>query len=258
MASTIKNTFVVWHALFLREALDRFFGGRAAWAWLAIEPASHLVMMGLIFSVLKKLLPGNVDIFMWICIGMLGFFLFRRTAVQTLHAVDCNKVFFAFRQVRPFDAALARGSVEAFSIFFVGIALIIPMAFFGKQVIPNDPLRLLLAMSGLWFLGLGYGMITSVIQRLVQESGHIFQLIMMPLYIMSGVIMPLVFIPQPYRDWLMLNPVAHGLELCRDAFFEHYIMIPGASFSYLFLWGMIFFFIGLILYKLFETRLVMR
>lgn len=258
MASAIKNTFTVWHALFLREVLDRFFGSRAGWAWLVIEPASHMLVMGTIYTIWRRGMLGNIDTFLWICVGMLAFFLFRRSAVQTQHAVDCNKAFFAFRQVRPFDAALARSSVEGFSMFFVSLAILIPLAFWNKPIIPRDPLLFMICMGGLWLLGLGYGMFTSVIQRLVPETSHIFTILFMPLYFLSGAIMPITIIPMPYQKWIMYNPIAHGVELCRYAFLDYYRIIPNTSLPYLFLWDLILLFMGMILYKLFETRLVMR
>lgn len=52
------------------------------------------------------------------------------------------------------------------------------------------------------------------------DSGHIFQILMMPLYLISGVIMPVSFVPMPYRDWLLWNPLVHGLELVRLGFFK--------------------------------------
>ena len=118
MNGPFTNTIYVWQALFLREALDRFFGSRAAWAWLLVEPAMHIGFISLIWGMMRKNSMGGINVSMWIILGMLSFFLFRRTAVQTLHALDCNKAFFAFRQVRPFDVALMRAIVEAFSMFF--------------------------------------------------------------------------------------------------------------------------------------------
>lgn len=258
MASPIQNTLTVWHALFLREALDRFFGTRAGWAWLIIEPAVHLLIMGYYFSLLRGAFCGNVDIFLWICVGMLAFFLFRRTAVQVQHAVDCNKAFFAFRQVRPLDAAVARALVEAFSMFFVSLALLITLGFFGKQFLPSDPLLLLIVLGGIWVFGLGYGLITSTFQRLVPETGHIFSILFMPLYVLSGAIIPLNRIPMPYRDWLMYNPLAHAIEIVRLAFFNHYPVVEGVSLAYFFKSILILAIIGLVLYKLFETQLLRR
>lgn len=258
MLSPIKNTLTVWNALFLREALDRFFGSRAAWVWLIFEPALHLVVIASIRAAITRSLLCNVDVFVWICVGLLAFFLFRRTAIQVQHAVDCNKAFFAFRQVRPFDAAISRGLVEAFSMFIVSLILLIPLAFFDKQVIPNDPFLLIVAMGSLWLLGLGYGLITSTIQHLVPESSHVFGLLFTPLYFLSGAIIYIRIIPQPYREWLMYNPLAHALEIVRYSFIDHYPVIEGTSLAYVFKWVLLLAIIGLVFYKLLEKQLIRR
>ncbi len=174
--------------------------------------------------------------------------------MQTLHALDCNKAFFAFRQVRPFDVALVRASVEAFSMFFISLFILGAAAMLGLDVLPDDPLKALSALVGLWLFGLGYGLVTSVCMRLVPDSGHIFQILMMPLYLISGVIMPLIFIPVPYRDWMLWNPLVHGLELVRLGFFNTYHTLD-VSFSYLYSWVLGSIALGL-LYRGLETRLV--
>ena len=255
MHGPFVNTLTVWQALFLREALDRFFGSRAAWAWLLVEPSMHIAFMGGVWGMMRRNSMGGIDVSLWIILGMLSFFLFRRTAVQTLHALDCNKAFFAFRQVRPFDVALVRASVEAFSLFFVSWFILGVAAMLGLHVLPEKPLTALLALAGLWLFGLGYGLITSVGMRLVPDSGHIFQILMMPLYLISGVIMPLTFIPVPYRDWLLWNPLVHGLELVRLGFFSNYHTLD-VSFSYLYAWVLGSLALGMALYRGLETRLV--
>lgn len=257
MNGSFTNTIYVWQALFLREALDRFFGSRAAWAWLLVEPAMHIGFMSCVWGMMRKNSMGGINVGMWIILGMLSFFLFRRTSVQTLHALDCNKAFFAFRQVRPFDVALVRASVEAFSMFFISLFILGVAAMMGFDVLPDDPLKVLLALAGLWLFGLGYGLVTSVCMRLVPDSGHIFQILMMPLYLVSGVIMPLTFIPVPYRNWLLWNPLVHGLELVRLGFFSNYHTL-NVSFDYLYSWVLGSLALGLILYRGLETRLVMQ
>lgn len=257
MNGPLTTTMTVWQALFLREALDRFFGSRAAWAWLLVEPAMHIGFISAVWGMMRRNSMGGIDVSMWIILGMLSFFLFRRTSVQTLHALDCNKAFFAFRQVRPFDVALVRAGVEAFSMFFISLFILGAAAMMGLDVLPDDPLKALLALAGLWLFGLGYGLVTSVCMRLVPDSGHVFQILMMPLYLISGVIMPLTFIPAPYRDWLLWNPLVHGLELVRLGFFSNYHTLD-VNFSYLYAWVLGSIALGLLLYRGLETRLVMQ
>ena len=257
MNDYFTNTITVWKALFLREILDRFFGSRAGWAWLIIEPSIHIAFMGCVWRMFRRNYMGGIDITVWIILGMLSFFLFRRTAVQTLHAIDCNRSFFVFRQVRPFDVAIARASVEAFSMFFISLTILGIAGLIGLNVIPEDPLTALMSLVGLWLFGVGYGLVTSVGMRLVQDLGHIFQILMMPLYLISGVIVPISSIPQPYRDWLLWNPLIHGLELVRLGFFTNYHTVD-VSLSYLYICVLFSLALGMSLYRGFETKLVMQ
>lgn len=251
----VKNTLMVWKALFLKDALSRFFGSRGAWAWLLIEPCIHIGMMVFIFTVIRTKVIGGVDVQLWIMVGMIGFFLFRRTSVQGIHALDCNKAFFAFRQVRPFDTALTSAMVELFSIFWIFVILLIAFAFFGFDVIPYNALTVLFGALGLWFLGLGYGLVSSVCMRIVRDSGHLLQLVMMPMYFISGVIFPVNTIPEPYASYLTLNPVLHGVELMRKGYWPNYHTLD-VSFSYLYGAALILLVIGMGLYRSLETRLV--
>lgn len=251
----VKNTLMVWKALFLKDALSRFFGSRGAWAWMLIEPCIHILFMVFIFTVIRAKQVSGVDVASWLMVGFMGFFLFRRTGVQGIHALDCNKAFFAFRQVRPFDTALTCATVELFSMFWVTVLLVIIFAFIGYQVIPVDILRVLAGFFGLWFLGLGYGLISSVSMRIVRDSGHILQILMMPLMIISGVIIPVARIPEPYQSLLTLNPIVHGLESMRLGFWPYYHTVD-VSLWYLYGVDLVMIVVGMALYRALETRLV--
>ncbi len=123
---------------------------------------------------------------------------------------------------------------------------------------PVDALLVMQAVLGLWLFGIGYGLVASVLMELVPEMEHVLKILMLPLYLISGVIWPLASIPLPYRDMLMLNPIAHGLELLRLGFFPYYHAVPGLSMAYLFAWAVVSVFLGLMLYRRFAIQLVMR
>ena len=258
MPTSLNNTLSVWHALFLREALDRLFGVRAAWVWLIVEPAFHICFIAVVWGAMRKSTMGGVHTGLWIMLGMLSFFLFRRSAVQALHALDSNKAFFAFRQVRPFDVAFIRAGVEAFIMFFIATAMMILALLYGLDIVPANVLQVLSALFFLWVFGLGYGLVGSVCMRLVPETSHLLQIAMMPLYLVSGVILPIFNIPQPYREYLLWNPLVHGLETVRIGFFENYHTVPSIELSYLAMWALCSMALGLILYRVHETRLIMQ
>lgn len=251
-------SFAVWRAIFLREALDRLFDMRFAWFWLLAEPVMHIGFLAFVFSVIRVRTIGNADVVVWIIVGMLAFFLFRRTAVQVTHAVDSNRPLFTYRQVKPFDPAIARAVLEGFLMAIISLIILGAAALLGHETFPVDALLVMQAVFGLWLFGVGYGLIASVLMELVPEMEHVLKILMMPLYLISGVIWPLANIPIPYRDILMINPIAHGLELARLGFIPYYHAVPGLSMPYLYAWGVISVFFGLILYRRFAIQLVMR
>lgn len=251
-------SFAVWKAIFLREALDRLFDMRAAWFWLLVEPALHIGFLVFIFTAIRLRTVGNADVAVWIIVGMLAFFLFRRTAVQVTYAIDSNRPLFTYRQVKPFDPAIARAVLEAFLMSFISIIILAAAMLLGHETLPSDPLLAVQAVFGLWLFGVGYGLVASVLMELIPEMEHVLKILMIPLYLISGVIMPLSAIPQPYLDLLLLNPIAHGVELARSGFFSYYHTVQGLSMEYLYAWGIISLFLGLMLYRRFALQLVMK
>lgn len=258
MRNPISVIFSVWRAIFLREALDRLFDMRGAWFWLLVEPICHIGFFAFIYAAMQMHTVGGIDYTIWIMVGMLAFFLFRRTSIQVMYAVDCNRPLFVYRQVKPFDAAIVRAGLEAFLMAGISAVILTITALLSHLTIPGDPLLVMLSVLGLWLLGLGYGLVSSVLMALVPELEHIFNIFMFPLYIISGTILSLLSIPQPYRDLLMLNPIAHGLEAVRLGYVTGYHAVPGVSLSYLYEWAAGFIFIGLVLYRRFALKLVMQ
>lgn len=258
MRSPFSVTLSVWRAIFLREALDRLFDMRGAWFWLLLEPVCHIGFFAFAYGAIQVRTIGGVDYSMWIIEGMLSFFLFRRTAMQVMYAVDCNRALFAYRQVKPFDPAIVRAGLEAFLMAFVSAVILGMAAFLGHRVAPSDPLLIFVAITGLWLFAFGYGLIASVCMELIPESEHILKILMLPLYLISGVIWPLSSIPLPYRNMLMCNPLAHGLEIVRLGFAANYHAVPGVSLGYLLICAVVYIFLGLLLYRRFAVHLVMQ
>lgn len=248
-------TLSVWKALFLREALSRLLSGRAAWFWLLAEPVFHVSFLVVIFSVVRVSTVGGIDTAVWIMVGMLAFFMFRRTGTQLMNAVSANQALFSYRQVKPADTVLVRGALEGTLMTVVTVIFLAGAALFGYPVIPADPLAVLEAFVGVWLLGMGFGLVASVAVELVPELGTILKLVMMPLYLLSGVVLPLSAVPQPYRDWLMLNPIAHGLEAARLGFAPHYHAVSGLSLAYMYGFALVTVFLGLALHRRFAMRL---
>jgi capsular polysaccharide transport system permease protein len=256
--SATSITIAVWRALFLREALTRILSRRAAWFWLIAEPVFHISYLMFLYTVIRVRTIGGIETAVWIMIGLLAFLMFRRTGNQVMSAIESNQSLFAYRQVKPIDTLLVRGALEGFLMIISGFVLLCCAALWGYDVLPDDPLAVIVALFGLWLFGMGFGLITSVAIELLPELGKVLKMVTRPLYFISGVLHPIAAVPLPYREWLLWNPLVHGLEATRLGFAPRYHAVEGMSISYLYGCALVTVFMGLALHRHFAVRIVTR
>ncbi len=256
--SSVAITLAVWKALFLREAISRISGGRAAWLWLLLEPVAHLTIMMVMISTIRKRVMPDIDFALFLAIGILSYNLFRTTATRSMAAISANRALFAYRQVKPIDVVLVRAFLEGAIQLFVGLVMFGGMSLFGFDVVPSDPLTMLWIFALLWIFGTGLGLILSVGSTLVPEIGRVANLCFIPLYFLSGVLFSPALLPSPLREVLLLNPLMQGLELLRGAFSSSYHVASSIDAFYLLSFALASLFFGLALNVRFASRLVMQ
>lgn len=254
--SSLNITLSVWRALFLREALTRISGARARWFWIVAEPLAHMAFLAFLLAGLRHTVIAGTDAYVWIVVGLASFFLFRRSAIQSMWAIDDNKAMFVYRQVRPVDTVIVRAALDGFLNLLIGLIALAVLALLGRDIMPDNPLLLMAAVFGIWLLGLGFGLIASVPTVLVEESSVFLAFIMTPLYLVSGVIIPISIVPYPYQQWLAYNPLVHALEAARLGFSSGYHAFASLDLLYVYAWALVMIFLGLILQVRFSERLV--
>ena len=258
LSLSIKNTKQVWKALFLREALGRFFGARFSWFWLFAEPVTHIAFFAFIFSAFRLTHIGGIDVAAWLLIGMTAYFMFSRTATQTMNAINSNEALFYYRQVLPVDTVIVRALLEGFLMLIILVIIVLVAMIADLNISPSDPLMILGAYLGVWLFALGFGLIISVIKKIIPEFSHIITFLMTPMYFLSGVMLPISSIPMPYRELFMFNPIAHGIEAARLGFAPYYYSAPELDLSYLWTSALVLSGFGLLLHRHFSMKLVMQ
>ena len=258
MRTSVVVTLAVWKALFLREAVARLAAQRGAWLWILLEPVSHVLVLMALFGFIFQRIIAGIDGAMFIMTGFLGYFVFRHVMSQGMEAVNANTALFAYRQVKPVDTVLVRAALEGFLSLLTAILLLAGSALLGYEIVPHNPLQVLTAFFFLWLAGVGMALIMSVAATLIPEVGKLSKMLLQPLYLLSGVLHPAMTIPQPYRGWLLVNPILHGIELLRAGFFSQFHPAPGVSLLYLGFFGIATTFLGLVLHLRFALKLVSK
>ena len=256
MRTSWQVTQSVWHALFLREAVSRTMADRLGWFWMIAEPAGIVAVMVAIRGFIRGgRLIDNAEFIPWLILGLLGFFLVRDGMLRGMAAIETNASLFSYRQVKPIDPVLARNFVEGMLRTVVLILFILGGLMLGWKMNPDDALMALFAWFSLWCLGLGLGLVASVVGTLIPEIAKIIRMLSLPLLILSGVIIPLHHFPHWLLEYLMLNPIPHGLEMFRLAFFERYHTVPGTSILYFWLFTLSVIALGLLMHIRYADKL---
>ncbi|WP_447955863.1 ABC transporter permease [Vreelandella sp. EE7] len=246
----------VWYAMFMREAISRTMSDRMGWFWMVFEPVAMVgIMVGIRSFIRGDQLIMNAEFIPWMIAGLMGFYLVREGMMRGMGAVDSNKALFAYRQVQPIDAVLVRNFLEGTLRSFVFLIFVVGGLMLGLDIYPDNALRTLSAWFSLWCLGLGAGLILSVSAALIPEIARVVRMVSIPLLIVSGVIFPLNSLPHWLLEYLMLNPIPHGLETLRLGFFENYKVVHGTSMLYFWLFTLSLITVGLIMHLRFVDRL---
>lgn len=254
--SPLSITLSVWKALFLREAVSRISKNRTAWIWLLLDPIIQIMIMVVIFSTIRLRVVGGIETPIWLMTGLLSYNMFKNIGNQTQKAVSSNQALFTYRQVKPIDTVISRAVLEGTIGVLIAIILFLGSFFFDFGIFPTDTLMVLSALFGMWLMGIGFGLISSILMVLVPILDKFIKILMVPLYFCSGVILPLTIVPLPYRNWLVFNPLLHGVEAIRLGFAPYYHAVSGLSLSYLYIFAITNLFLGLALYRVFSIRMV--
>jgi len=247
----------VWKALFLREFMTRVTKDRLAWFWMLFEPIAIVLAIIMIRTLIlgRSAHVFGAELVPWLLTGLLSFFLFRENMMSSLNIVEASRVLFSYRQVKPVDPVFVRCFLEGWLKTFIFAGFIATGVLLGIEIFPHDFIFALFAWVSLWLLGVGVSLVLSASAVLVRETGNIMRVMSLPLLLISGAIVPMQLVPDAMLSWILLNPILHGIELLRVAFFETYAPVDGISLLYLWGWILYLLMLGLMMHIRFEKRL---
>jgi len=212
----------VLFAMLIREMKTRFGSLKLGYAWMLLEPIVHVALFSALFYFRGGEMYPGIPTPLFILAGIVPWLCFSKCVGLALAAVSANKGLFNYRQVRPFDAVLARVVLE-FAVFLISfIVLFVIFAWVGIFSPFND----ILAFLGMFFLFflfcLGMSLMLCVVGERYPEAAKLTPVILRPLYFLSGIFFSLEQVPTQYHAYLSWNPMLHVIELFRSACFTQF------------------------------------
>jgi capsular polysaccharide transport system permease protein len=106
--------------------------------------------------------------------------------------------------------------------------------------------------------GVGLGLMSAVGVKKFPALGSFLQLTSFPLYISSGVLIPIHNFPPTVIQYLMWNPLLHMVELTRWSYFPTYHPLMGVNLNYPLVVGMVLLFLGVAVFWVNRQRVLVR
>lgn len=243
-------------ALMLRELKTRFGGKLVGIFWVLFEPIANIYILLYIRGVLRTRSIGPTIAYpVYHVVAMIPYFAFRSSWFRAMEAISGNVGLFAYRQVKPADAMVARVMLEVIIYGIVFLLVMATLAWFGLKCLPDDPLLFLFCWGVNVALGFGLGECCLVLTHHKPNAKSIVRLLSMPLYLLSGILIPLKQFPPNVLYWLMLNPTSSLVEMERHAYYHEYEPAKFTSLGYSCEFALVLCAFGHMLYRLNRRKL---
>ena len=255
LGEQLRPHFHILKALLIRELKNRFGRFKLGYAWAILEPLGYVGAFSVIRVAFGEDDLAGLPFPVFFTLGVIPFLFFTGSLTQSLTAVRANSGLFNYRQVKPFHAVLARQILEAV-MYLVSGGLILALFFiFGFSFEINNLVKTLGVLILFNFFCLGLGLLMVVWGPLFRESEKILPILIRPLFLLSGIFLPTIHIPEEYLPYVMWNPVLHAIELFRFSLVSNY-QTPIQSIHYFAAVTAVIFIVGIAVYWKKERKLL--
>jgi len=223
----LKEMSRVVYALILREIKTCFGTLSLGYLWAFIEPILMIAVFYIMFTYRDTFKTLGMTLILFLVTGMVPYFLFCHIMSVGISALRQNRQLLTYPQVHITDIIfLARYFLEiatSTAVFLIFIAAIV--LFYIEPVAIDFPFGLIYGFFIVSLLGLGMGMILGAIFPIIPSIEPMSESVFgRPLSFFSE-----TFFSTEIRDYLLYNPLFHGIELIRSSFF---ITFESSYFDY--------------------------
>ena len=204
-----------------REVVGRYRGSVLGIAWSFFNPLLMLVIYTFVFSVIFKARWGigvqesKIDFAIMLFIGMIIHGLFAE-CINRAPGIIISNVNYVKKVVFPLEILswVAFGSALFHAAVSLVVLIVAQLIFRGH--IPFTALLFPVVMLPLIFATIGLAWFLSSLGVFMRDIGQITGIITTVLLFISGVFFPISTLPEPYRTWVVLNPLAVIIEEGRN------------------------------------------
>ena len=201
----LYQTREVFFNLTARDLKIRYKRSFLGVLWAIAEPLAQMMIYTVVFSYLLRIQTENYPVFV-LC-GILPWGFFATGLVHPLTAITSNaplvkKVYFR-REVLPLSQIAGR-----FVHFGLSFVLLFAFIFTSNIPLTANILYLPLVIAIQLMLVCGLGVLLSALNTFWSDIGFLTNFALTSLFYLSPVLYPVAMVPERFREFYMMNPMA--------------------------------------------------
>lgn len=219
LARSVADHWRLIHQLAKRDVSSRYRGSIIGLGWSFFTPLLMLAVYTFVFSVVFQA-RWNVDtkdreafaIILFVGILVHGLFAECVNRAPTLIMIHANYV---KRVIFPLEILPLVTLVSALFNAAVSLAVLLVAQLIIHGSIPWTALLFPLVLAPLILTTLGFAWLLAGLGVYVRDIGQVTVILTMVMLFLAPVFYPLSALPEPYQDWLYLNPLTFIIEQSR-------------------------------------------
>lgn len=210
-------------ALVLRDIRSRYGDSRLGFFWTLMEPLIHVGFLALVFEfTMHGNPPLGTNFFFFYFTGVMPYLLLSHLVNDLGHVVKGNKNLLQVANVTPFDLMIAKSIVDSFTSILIYFLFTAMFFLAGIDATPVSMPLVAEAFVIALLIGMGAGMLCSVIFEFGPFGESIVNILLRVLYFASGIFYVPANMPVFARSILAYNPFLHIIDTMRMGYFANY------------------------------------
>jgi capsular polysaccharide transport system permease protein len=212
----------VMRAVMLRDMRTRFFNHGLGFLLVIIWPLAHMFVLLTIYSLFGRRAPFGDSLYIFFGTGLVPTLSFMYVSRQMAMSVVSNRPMLAFPAIHITDIIFGRATLEILGSFLMALTVFSILMLNGEHAIPTHIPDAIAALCATLLLAVGIGSLISLIAAVLPQIVTVYFLVIIATYLFSGTLFVPSYLPEQIIGILSWNPVMHGVEWMRTAYFIDY------------------------------------
>lgn len=242
-------------ALILREMSTTYGRSPGGYFWAVAEPAAGIALLSFAFSLAIRAPTLGNNFALFYATGYLPFMLYFDVARRVSMSIAFSRPLLMYPPVTYIDALIARWLINTLTHLLVFCIVISGLWLFYDLQLILDHSAIARSLIMAAALALGVGVLNCFLFAMFPLWDRVWGILNRPMFLISAVVFTPDVVPEPFRGWLLLNPLVHVVGEMRRGFYPTYDAAY-LSYVYVMAWAVISLALGLALLRLYRARIM--